>query len=246
MRGKRRQNNYEEPKDGKQGTRARHPGQGVMGRIREWILASCSLALMSSFAFAGKTPTASEIVKNIQENYNQTHDAIIRFTQTVVMPLSKISKTLDGTLYLKKGNKYRIETEDNVVVTDGKTSWTYMAASQQVVVDSFRDDKNTVSPDKFLLSVPSDYFVVLLSSKITDTDTTYTLRLTPKGDNSFVRSIKLVVAGNWTVRSAEISDMSDAQYTYTVNELEVNSDFSDSKFEFNPPKGAQVVDLRRH
>ncbi len=246
MMGKRWQNNYEQPKDGKQVTRAGHQGQGATARIRKWILASCSLLFLSSFAFAGKSPTASEIVKNIQDNYNQTRDATIRFTQTVIMPLSKISKTIDGTLYLKKGNKYRIETEDNLVVTDGKTSWTFRVASNQVLVDSFRDDKNTVSPDKFLLSVPSDYFVVLLSSKITGVDTTYTLRLTPKDKNSFVRSIKLVVAGNWTVRSAEISDMNDTQYTYTVNELKVNTDLSDSRFEFNPPKGAQVVDLRKH
>ena len=75
-----------------------------------WFLACCLLLLASFPAFAGDTPTASEIVKNIQENYNQTHDAIIVFTQTVVLPLSKISKTIEGTLYLKKGNRYRIET----------------------------------------------------------------------------------------------------------------------------------------
>ncbi len=216
--------------------------QNLKFKIRHGALICLSL-FASSLAFAGSTPTASEIVKNIQKNYTQTDDAVIEFTQTVVLPLSKIKKTIDGTLYLKKGNKYRIETEDKIIVTDGKTSWIYMPASKQVVVDNFREDKNTVSPDKFLLSVPSDYYVVLLSSKLSDT--TYTLRLTPKSDNSFIRSIKLVVTGNWTIRSAEISDMNDTQYTYTVNEIKTNSDFSDSKFEFNPPKGAQVVDLRQ-
>ena len=214
--------------------------------IGAWIFVSCLLFLASSFAFAGDTPTASEIVKNIQENYNQTRDAIIHFTQTVVMPLSKISKATEGTLYLKKGNKYRVETEDKVIVTNGKTSWIYMPASKQVVVDNFREDKNTISPDKFLLDVPSNYYVVLISSKLTDTDTTYTLRLTPKSDNSFIRSIKLLVNGNWTVRSAEIFDMNDTQYIYTVDEMKINLGIPDSKFEFNPPKGAQVVDLRQH
>lgn len=206
----------------------------------------CLLFLASSAAFAGDTPTASEIVKNIQENYNQTRDAIISFAQTVVLPLSKISKTTEGTLYLKKGNRYRIETEDKTIVTDGKTSWIYLPESKQIVVDSFREDKNTISPDKFLLNVPSDYYVVLISSKLSDTDTTYILRLTPKSDNSFIRSIRLIVSGSWTVRSAEISDMNDTQYIYTVKELKINSGLSDSRFEFNPPKGAQVVDMRQH
>jgi outer membrane lipoprotein carrier protein len=222
-----------------------HPSARLLYSAVYFLLLATYFFVANS-AFAGDKPTASEIVRNIQVNYDQTHDAIIRFTQTVVLPLSKVSKTISGTLYLKKGNKYRIETEDKTIVTDGKTSWIYMPASKQVVVDNFREDKNTISPDKFLLSVPSDYYVVLISSKLTDSDTTYILRLTPKSDNSFIRSIRLIVTGNWTVRSAEISDMNDTEYTYTVKELKTNSGFSDSKFEFNPPKGAQVVDLRQH
>jgi len=222
--------------------------------ISRFKIRNCSLAFASLLAvyftagphaMAGDKPTASEIVKNIQDNYSRVNDVTMVFTQTVVLPLSKASKTVEGTLYLKKGNKYRIEAEDKTIVTDGKTSWAYLAVSKQVVIDSFRNDKNTISPDKFLLSVPSDYYVVLTSSKLTESDTTYTLRLTPKSDNSFIRSIRLVVSGNWAVRSAEISDMNDTQYTYTVKELKMNSGLPDSEFEFNPPKGTQVVDLRQ-
>ncbi len=202
--------------------------------------------LIPSLTLSGDTPTASRIVKNIQENYNRIQDAVIQFSETITMPLSKISKATEGTLYLKKGNKYRIETADKIVITDGKTSWMYSLPSKQVIVDSYRDDQNSISPDKFLLDVPSDYYVVLISSKLTVTDTMYTLRLTPKGDNSFIRSIKLLVTGSWTVQTAEISDMNDTEYIYTVKELTVNSGFPDSEFEFVPPKGTQVVDLRQH
>ena len=209
------------------------------------LLLIVPLLLAAGVAALAGTPTASEIIKNVQNNYNQTNDAVIQFTQTVVYPLSKISKTIKGTLYLKKGNKYRIETGDKVMVTDGKTSWIYMPGSKQVIIDNFRDDKNTVTPDKFLLDVPSDYFAVLLSTQKTDKGNVYTLRLTPKSDNSFIRSIKIVVNADWTVHSAEVSDMNDTRYTYIVDNLKTNSDIPDSEFEFAPPKGAQIVDLRQ-
>ena len=209
------------------------------------LLLTVSLLLAAGVTALAGTPTASEIIKNVQNNYNQTNDAVIQFTQTVVYPLSKISKTIKGTLYLKKGNKYRIETGDKVMVTDGKTSWIYMPGSKQVIIDNFRDDKNTVTPDKFLLDVPSDYFAVLLSTQKTDKGNVYTLRLTPKSDNSFIRSIKIVVNADWTVHSAEVSDMNDTRYTYIVDNLKTNSDLPDSEFEFTPPKGAQIVDLRQ-
>lgn len=196
-------------------------------------------------AFAGP-PTAMEIVRHVQENYQQIKDATIQFTQTVVYPLSKVSKIIKGTLYLAKGNKYRIDTADRVFVTDGKTSWVYLPGSQQVLIDNFRNDKNTITPDKFLLNIPSDYFAVLLSTQKTATGNEYTLRLTPKSDNSFIRSIRIVIDSGWSVKSAEVSDMNDTRYTYTVDSLQTNTGIPNSEFEFVPPKGAQVVDLRQH
>ncbi len=221
---------------------------GLIPTRRRFSATSLVLLLLfaaATTAFASE-PTASQIVKNVQENYDRTSDATIQFTQTVVYPLSKLSKTISGTLYIAKGNKYRIETGDKVIVTDGKTSWVYMPGSKQVVIDNFRNDKNTITPEKFLLDVPSDYFAVLLSTQKGRDGNSYTLRLTPKSDNSFIRSITIVINPDWTVKSAVVSDMNDTKYTYTVNDLKVNTGLPGTEFEFVPPKGTQVVDLRQH
>lgn len=206
-----------------------------------------ALLLISALpSFAG-TPSAMQIVNNVQDNYNKIEDATIKFAQTVVFPLSKVSRTTTGTLYIKKGNKYRIDTEDKVIVTDGKTSWVYLPQSQQVLIDNFRNDKNTITPEKFLLDVPEDYFAVLLSTNKTPGGNVYTLRLTPKSDNSFIRAITIEVEdSSWTIKSAVISDMNDTRYTYKVESLKTNTGLPNSEFEFVPPKGAQVVDLRQH
>ena len=202
------------------------------------------LSALPSFA---EPPSAMQIVKNFQDNYNRIEDATIKFTQTVVFPLSKVSRTTSGTLYIKKGNKYRIDTDDKVIVTDGKTSWVYLPQSQQVLIDNFRNDKNTITPEKFLLDVPEDYFAVLLSTNKTSTGNLYVLRLTPRSDNSFIRSITIEIQdSSWTVKSAVISDMNDTRYTYKVESLKTNTGLPNSEFEFVPPKGAQVVDLRQH
>lgn len=213
--------------------------------MRKLLFASIALLLAAAPSFA-EPPSARQIVSNVQDNYTHVKDATIKFSQTVVFPLSKMSKTISGTLYIKKGNKYRIETDDKVIVTDGKTSWVYLPESQQVLIDNFRNDKNTITPEKFLLDVPADYFAVLLSTNTADKSQEYTLRLTPKSDNSFIRSIRIVVDSSWTIRSAEISDMNDTRYTYKVESIRTNTGLPDSEFEFVPPKGAQVVDLRQH
>lgn len=226
-------------------SRRLRPSGGFILPARLFSSASLILMLFAATALASE-PTASQIVKNVQNNYEKTNDAVIQFTQTVVYPLSKLSRTITGTLYIKKGNKYRIDTEDKVIVTNGKTSWVYMPSSKQVIIDNFRNDKNTITPEKFLLDVPSDYFAVLLSAKKDGDSKIYTLRLTPKSDDSFIRSITIEINGDWTIKSAAVSDMNDTKYTYTVNSLKVNTSLPDSEFEFVPPKGTQVVDLRQH
>ncbi len=206
-----------------------------------------AILMMSALPLFAEPPSAMQIVKNVQDNYNKIEDATIKFTQTVVFPLSKVSRTTSGTLYIKKGNKYRIDTEDKVIVTDGKTSWVYLPQSQQVLIDNFRNDKNTITPEKFLLDVPEDYFAVLLSTNKTTKGNLYVLRLTPKSDNSFIRAITIEIEdSSWTIKSAVISDMNDTRYTYDVESLKTNTGLPNSEFEFVPPKGAQVVDLRQH
>ncbi len=206
-----------------------------------------AILMLSSLPSLAEPPSAMQIVKNVQDNYNRIEDATIKFTQTVVFPLSKVSRTTSGTLYIKKGNKYRIDTGDKVIVTDGKTSWVYLPQSQQVLIDNFRNDKNTITPEKFLLDVPEDYFAVLLSTNKTTTGNVYVLRLTPKSDNSFIRAITIEIQdSSWTIKNAVISDMNDTRYTYKVESLKTNTGLPNSEFEFVPPKGAQVVDLRQH
>jgi|YelNatPaOPRAMG01_1025707.scaffolds.fasta_scaffold00087_17 outer membrane lipoprotein carrier protein len=205
------------------------------------------IALLSlSSSFAQSNQTASQIIANVQKKYNQTSDAIIHFTQTVVYPLSKISKTIHGTLFIKKENHYKIVTDEKTIVTDGKTSWIYSPETNQVIIDNFREDENTITPDKFLLNVPLNYFAVLLSTSKDTTGEVYILRLTPKNDNSFIRSIKIWVNSNWTVRSAEVSDMNDVRYIYSVDKISLNTNMSYSEFKLIPPKGAQILDLRNH
>jgi len=197
-------------------------------------------------AYPGESPNASDIIRNLHVKYDTTTDARIEFTQTIVLPLSKISRTTKGTLYLKKPHMYRIESGDRIAVTDGKTSWVYLSGARQVIIDNYKENKNTVDPDKFLMNVPSDYFAVLISTNKEETDTIYTLRLTPKSDESFIRSIRITVDNDWIIHSAEVSDMNDTRTTYTVDKIETDSGIPDSEFRFTPPKDAQVVDLRTH
>jgi outer membrane lipoprotein-sorting protein len=72
-----------------------------------------------------------------------------------------------------------------------------------------------------------------------------TLKLVPKDDQSFVKSMKVTIdEGSWIIRKVESVDVNDTETTYTVQDVKVNTHVRDSLFTFTPPPGTEVVDLR--
>jgi len=189
--------------------------------------------------------TAKEIIENVQDRYKKINTIVAKYTQSIKFKLSKIEQSFNGTLYLKKEKKYRIETDQQTILTDGVTSWAYSPKTKQVVIDNFKEDKNSLSPEKFLTQYPDDYYSNLIGkSKINNQDA-YELKLTPKENNSFIKSMKVWVdSDEWFIRKIEWVDMNGNSTIYTVKKIDANVDLGNEKFQFKPGKDIQIIDLR--
>lgn len=211
--------------------------------VRRALIATMLCALIfPSFAWAGIT--AKEIIENVQARYASLNDVVITFTQTVRFKVSKAEQQSKGVLYFKKANKYRIESENRTVLTDGKTSWSYNAQTNQVVVDRYKQAAHSLSPEQLLVKYPQNYFSTLIGEEKVGSDDCYVLKLTPKEDNSFASAMKIWVSGKWMIRKVEITDMNGALTTYLIEQLTIDKGVPDSKFDFKVPAGADVIDLR--
>ncbi|MGB9773985.1 MAG: outer membrane lipoprotein chaperone LolA [Bacteroidota bacterium] len=190
--------------------------------------------------------TAVDILKHLQETYHSAKDATIEFTQTVKFTLTNAVQTFRGTLFMKKPNYYRFENEEQTIVTNGKIVWSYSAVNHQVVVDTYRDDPQAFTPDRFLFGLPRDYYSALLGKEKLRGKEMYVLRLVPKEEQAFVRSLKLWVdPEQWVARKVIVVDVNETETTYILARISFNTGLSNSLFEFSPPKGTEVVDLRK-
>jgi len=64
--------------------------------------------------------TAMDVVANVQSTYSSLTDASAEFTQTVKFKYTKSEQRFAGTLQMKKGNRYRVESPQQTLVTNGK------------------------------------------------------------------------------------------------------------------------------
>lgn len=193
-----------------------------------------------------KEPTVQEITERMQRRQEMIDDATAEFTQHVKFGFSKIEQTFDGTLRMKKPNKYRIESEYQTLVTDGSTVWAYSPVNNQVLIDRYKENQNSISPEKFLLNIPSAYYATLLGRDRLGDLQTLTLKLVPKDDRSFVKSVKVWVEdGTWIVQKVSIVDVNETETTYTIKNIKLNTNIKETMFTFTAPSGTEVVDLRQ-
>lgn len=180
---------------------------------------------------------AQEIIKKVQTNYNSIKDAKASFSH------SGKSTSESGTIYIQKENKYRIETKGQILITDGVTSWSYSIKKKQVIIDNYKENDNTFSPNKFLFNYPENFYSDLEGTETVSGLECYLLKLTPRSKGN-VKSAKIWVDKEENlIRKISIVSK-DGTDTYTLKKITLDSGVSSSKFTFSAPSDVEIIDLR--
>jgi len=189
--------------------------------------------------------TVKQVTEQLHHRYEMIDDAVVQFEQHVKFGFSNIEQNFSGTLKMKKPKHYRIESEHQTIVTDGTTVWAYSTANNQVIVDNYKENSNSISPEQFMLNLPANYYASLLGIEKQSAGNVVLLKLVPKDDRSFVKSVKISVEENgWMVRKIIILDVNETETIYSVKDFKLNTNIKEKTFTFETPAGAEVVDLR--
>jgi outer membrane lipoprotein carrier protein len=171
-----------------------------MKRAAEILLLSIAVFALGGFA----AEDAQEILQSVKKKYDSIKDAELKFLQRTTSQLSAGKQSIAGTLFVKK-QKFRVEVEGQTIMTDGDTIWSYNAATKQVVIDKFKKNSRTLSPEKILTAAPSDYSASLIGTEKLGKFATRVLQLVPKDEASLITTMKIWVDDAWLIRKAEPS-----------------------------------------
>lgn len=209
-----------------------------MNNIIKYFVVTLFL-LFANFALA---QDAQEIIKNVQAKYDNIKDAQATYNHSIKYS-SGSSQSSSGTIYIQKEDKYRIESKNEIIVTDGVTSWSYYKKKKQVVIDNYKSDGNTFSPNKFLFKYPENFYSDLEGSEVISGNDCYILKLSPRKKGA-VKSAKIWVDKEQNLIRRIYINSSESSSTYTLKKITLDAGISSSKFSFSPPEGVEVIDLR--
>jgi len=203
------------------------------------------LALVTALVLARAGDSAEDILDRVHKKYDRMEDAEVRFSQKVKFAQARIEQEVAGSLQFKKANHYRVEFEGQLVVTDGETVWSYSQENNQVLIDRFKLDERSLSPEHILTAAPEDFSATLIGREKTAHGDAIILKLIPRDASALIKSMKLwVYESDWLIHRVEIQDQHGKETTYQVSSFKINTGIPDSRFIYQIPAGVDVVDLR--
>jgi outer membrane lipoprotein carrier protein len=202
--------------------------------------------VMLFYAWSYPADSISKIIKELQKKYEQIGNLTAEFTQIEQFKLTGTENKTGGRIYIKNGIKLRLETEDQTVVTDGKTVWTYSAMNNQVLIDRVKEGEGSLLPRDLLFKYPRDYYATLLEVVKIDNEKYYNIKLDPKeGVHGYIKTMKMwIQTSSYLIAKIEYTDFNDNVSVLEIRKADTTTNLPDNFFIFEPGQDMQVVDLR--
>lgn len=203
------------------------------------------LSLMIFHTAVGLCIDGNEILQNVKKKYDSIKYFSADFTQQFQWKLTGQVQDQNGRILLSGTDKFRIETKDQTIVSNGKTLWTYSALYHQVIIDDIEKAEEVVLPRELFLNFSNKYTPKLMGEESFEEQQCYLVQLDAKSDDIFIRQMTVwVKKDDWTTVKIEHKDLNENTTTYIIRNIAFNNTLKDDTFRFATPQDAEVIDMR--
>lgn len=209
------------------------------------VIAALSFIFTSSLN-AQTDAKATEILKGVSAKYKSYKSLQASFKLSRLDQKIKKTDNFSGAITIS-GTRYSFTLQDQTVLCDGKTTWTYLKESNEVQISEAKPSEGAISPTTIFTMYEKGFRTKYIGEKKTAGKTIQQIELTPEDakKNYFKIVLSIDKAGKF-VSEAKIYEKGGAILTYSIVKFIPNAAVSEDTFTFNKSKypGVEVVDLR--
>lgn len=205
-------------------------------RARFSVLALLAVCVL--YAGQASAQGADAIATRLQERYRAINGLKADFSQSLG------GAALQGTITVR-GDAFRIELPDQVLVSDGETLWSFSETDNQVVVQDYASEDLGFS----IGQVFTDYLTVFRPTGATRATINGTrhdvIALVPRELGTSVQDATLYVRASDAVPTmVRVHDVNGTTLAFDLSNVQLNPTIPADLFTFRFPRGVEVVDLR--
>lgn len=213
-----------------------------MMRTRRWLAV---LGLLLGTSVVVGALSGNEVLSRIRGTYDKVKSLEASFEQTFEWKLAGTTQTMRGKFWMKKPNKFRIQTDVQTVVSNGRVVWSYSPATAQVIITNYDPATMPLRPDNFVFVFPNERQTTYIKSERLSGVEHHVIDVIPSDSTLGIRKMRVWVDGrDWSANKVQYTNISGDVTTYTMNRVQTNATIPDSVFTFTPPRGVDVVDFR--
>ncbi len=174
-------------------------------------------------------------IKKVQNEFIK-----LKSLQADFIQISNNKISLKGKFFFNKENHYRIELQNNTIITDGTTIWNYDKKRNRIVVSNMDNDPLAFSLKEYIFNYPA-------VCKITEEKTIegkVIITLKPQKENLNFKEVKLWLTNNFLVNKIEVKDYNGSSFAFKFNNIKIDNNINPGLFKPNKNSDAKIIDLR--
>lgn len=193
--------------------------------------------------------TSKEVLDKLSLKAKSWKTISADFTSNLVDQKANINRKQDGSIKVK-GQKYFLNLPDYVIISDGKTLWSYDKSSNVVTIDDLADvQDSSFDPSEMFTIWEKDFRHEMKNANAqVNGATAHEIALYPNNpkDKPYHTILMYVDKAKMEVIKIVVKTRENSEITYSVRNFKTGTEFPDTDFTFNKTKypGVEMVDNR--
>jgi outer membrane lipoprotein-sorting protein len=181
-----------------------------------------------------------KLLRSLQNKFEEINDLTVDIIQR-----SGGNEVLSGKLSYKKessgSEKFLFEMKNNFIVSDGSVIWNYNKSKNKVIINSVDEtDPSFFSFKKMIYDYPAE--CNLASERKGSSDI---LIFVPKDDSELnFNKVALWINQDNLIDKIVLESAVSKNIEIIFSGYRIDQNLADSKFNFTPPEGSTIIDLR--
>ncbi|NOS57095.1 MAG: outer membrane lipoprotein carrier protein LolA [Cyclobacteriaceae bacterium] len=191
-------------------------------------------------------PKALEVLEAMSKKYKAISNFEANLTSVMTNETEGVKEEVKGKITVK-GDKFRLLLDDQEIINNGTTVWTYLPSAKEVNIDNFDPNSDDINPVKIFDIYKKGFKYLFLGEKTEAGQVYEEIDLVPEKKNAQYFKIKMMIAmKDKSIQSWTMFDKSGNRYKYVITKFTPNLKIDDTFFSFDPKKypGVEVIDVR--
>lgn len=204
------------------------------------------LMLAVTVGWAQRDESALKILDAMSSKYKKIPSYSADITSSLINETEGIDEEFGGKITVM-GDKYKLELDEQVVINNGETFWTYLPDVNEVNIDNYNPDEDEISPSKIYEAYKKGYKYIYIGDENVKGKPHSVIDLVPDDKDAQYFKIKLYIGkADDSLSQWVMYDKSGNQYKYTIENFDSSINPAESFFVFDASKypDVEIIDLR--